>query len=330
LTPSGRFETNTKVCLSFSAYHPELWQPAWGIRLILEALISFLPTPADGAIGALDYKPAEKKRLAKQSIQWACPKCCANGMSIVTLLPPLKVGVAAGSTTDADTTPLTKFQKEIEQLQRLQLETEGKKNTPTPALVVEDTPTKTIPANDDATVESSIFTTSPANEETNQDSRKTATAAATTSRGEQEESVPTTSTSSPVAQRSMSAAAQTRERIIEHQQQQSEQQHAIPDPRPHDATAAPPVPQPQPPNDVQENNDLDEEEQAALLLGNGARGAAAAAANNHNPSWIMEPLLQFMILLLAVICYLFLQKGQALLQELEELRLLDALLTTST
>ena len=52
LTPSGRFETNTKVCLSFSAYHPELWQPAWGIRLILEALISFLPTPADGAIGA--------------------------------------------------------------------------------------------------------------------------------------------------------------------------------------------------------------------------------------------------------------------------------------
>ena len=50
LTPSGRFETNTKVCLSFSAHHPELWQPAWGIRLILEALISFLPTPADGAI----------------------------------------------------------------------------------------------------------------------------------------------------------------------------------------------------------------------------------------------------------------------------------------
>lgn len=27
LTKSGRFETNTKVCLSFSAFHPELWQP---------------------------------------------------------------------------------------------------------------------------------------------------------------------------------------------------------------------------------------------------------------------------------------------------------------
>ena len=62
LTPSGRFETNTKICLSFSAFHPELWQPAWGIRLILEALIAFLPTPADGAIGSLNWTSEERKR----------------------------------------------------------------------------------------------------------------------------------------------------------------------------------------------------------------------------------------------------------------------------
>ena len=62
LTPTGRFETGVKVCLSFSAHHPELWQPAWGVRLILEALISFLPTPADGAIGSLDWSSAERKR----------------------------------------------------------------------------------------------------------------------------------------------------------------------------------------------------------------------------------------------------------------------------
>merc|ERR1711862_703666 len=61
-TPSGRFETHTKICLSFTAYHQELWQPAWGIRLILEALISFLPTPADGAIGALDWTKEERRR----------------------------------------------------------------------------------------------------------------------------------------------------------------------------------------------------------------------------------------------------------------------------
>lgn len=75
LTPSGRFETNIKVCLSFSAYHPELWQPAWGIRLILEALISFLPTKADGAIGALDWTSEERRKLAKKSVEFSCSNC---------------------------------------------------------------------------------------------------------------------------------------------------------------------------------------------------------------------------------------------------------------
>jgi ubiquitin-conjugating enzyme E2 J1 len=35
LTPSGRFETNTKICLSFSAFHPELWQPAWYVYVYI-------------------------------------------------------------------------------------------------------------------------------------------------------------------------------------------------------------------------------------------------------------------------------------------------------
>ncbi|KAK8940434.1 Ubiquitin-conjugating enzyme E2 32 [Platanthera zijinensis] len=29
LTPNGRFETQTKICLSISNYHPEHWQPSW-------------------------------------------------------------------------------------------------------------------------------------------------------------------------------------------------------------------------------------------------------------------------------------------------------------
>jgi ubiquitin-conjugating enzyme E2 J1 len=115
LTPSGRFETNTKICLSFSAYHPELWQPAWGIRLILEALISFLPTPADGAIGALDWSSAERKKLAVKSRSYSCP-CCGP---IVSLLPAL----ADSSTKKAS----SRFQKEIEQLQLLQQQEHTKK-----------------------------------------------------------------------------------------------------------------------------------------------------------------------------------------------------------
>jgi ubiquitin-conjugating enzyme E2 J1 len=107
LTPTGRFETHTKICLSFSAYHPELWQPAWGIRLILEALIAFLPTPADGAIGALDWSSAERQKLAVASRDFYCSTCQCR---VCTLLPEVAAPQGSGS----------RFQKEIQELQRLQ------------------------------------------------------------------------------------------------------------------------------------------------------------------------------------------------------------------
>ncbi|KAG7362196.1 ubiquitin-conjugating enzyme [Nitzschia inconspicua] len=117
LTPSGRFEINTKVCLSFSAYHPELWQPAWGIRLILEALISFLPTPADGAIGALDWSSKERKRLAKASQSWKCPHCGP----ICSLIPELK-----GKDGDCNNKKASSsYSKEIAELHRLQQQAEA-------------------------------------------------------------------------------------------------------------------------------------------------------------------------------------------------------------
>ena len=52
LTPSGRFEVGKKICLSISAHHPEDWQPAWGIRTMITALVAFFPTPADGALSS--------------------------------------------------------------------------------------------------------------------------------------------------------------------------------------------------------------------------------------------------------------------------------------
>lgn len=67
LTPNGRFEVGKRICLSISAHHPEDWQPAWGVRTILEALISFMPAPANGAVGALDWTPAERQACAKES-----------------------------------------------------------------------------------------------------------------------------------------------------------------------------------------------------------------------------------------------------------------------
>jgi ubiquitin-conjugating enzyme E2 J1 len=75
LTPNGRFEVGTKICLSISAHHPETWQPAWGVRLMLEALISFLPTPGENAIGALDAPDSVRQDLAVRSQSWSCEVC---------------------------------------------------------------------------------------------------------------------------------------------------------------------------------------------------------------------------------------------------------------
>ncbi|RCH80788.1 hypothetical protein CU097_002328 [Rhizopus azygosporus] len=78
LTPNGRFELYKKICLSITGFHPEFWQPAWGIRTILLAVIAFFPTEAKGAIGGLDYTQAERRQLARRSREWICPDCQAH------------------------------------------------------------------------------------------------------------------------------------------------------------------------------------------------------------------------------------------------------------
>ncbi|KAF2312746.1 hypothetical protein GH714_039827 [Hevea brasiliensis] len=67
LEPNGRFETQTKICLSISNHHPEHWQPSWSVRTALVALIAFMPTNPNGALGSLDYKKEERRALAIKS-----------------------------------------------------------------------------------------------------------------------------------------------------------------------------------------------------------------------------------------------------------------------
>ncbi|CAE6193212.1 unnamed protein product [Arabidopsis arenosa] len=67
LTPSGRFEINTKICLSISDYHPEHWQPSWSVRTALVALIAFMPSNPNGALGSVDYPKEERRALATKS-----------------------------------------------------------------------------------------------------------------------------------------------------------------------------------------------------------------------------------------------------------------------
>merc|ERR550519_2728416 len=87
LTPNGRFEVGKKICLSISGHHPETWQPSWSIRTALLAIIGFMPSPAQGTIGSLDYTPDERQALARRSQSWSCPTC---GLTSGLLAPPME------------------------------------------------------------------------------------------------------------------------------------------------------------------------------------------------------------------------------------------------
>jgi ubiquitin-protein ligase len=89
LTPNGRFEVNKKICLSISSWHPELWQPAWGLRTMIEGLRSLFPTASEGAVGGLDWPASTRRELAKKSINWTCVSC---GRANADLLKPEVAG----------------------------------------------------------------------------------------------------------------------------------------------------------------------------------------------------------------------------------------------
>ncbi|WWC90954.1 uncharacterized protein L201_005892 [Kwoniella dendrophila CBS 6074] len=65
-TPSGRFETGHKICMSMTSYHPSTWNAAWSVATILTGLLSFMLSDEITA-GAVRTSEADKKTLAKQS-----------------------------------------------------------------------------------------------------------------------------------------------------------------------------------------------------------------------------------------------------------------------
>ncbi|KAL1435729.1 hypothetical protein MTO96_010514 [Rhipicephalus appendiculatus] len=69
ITPNGRFQCNTRLCLSISDYHPESWNPSWSMSSILTGLLSFMvdETPT---LGSLDTTVEQKKKLARESLRF--------------------------------------------------------------------------------------------------------------------------------------------------------------------------------------------------------------------------------------------------------------------
>ncbi|KAG6889731.1 hypothetical protein C0995_015029 [Termitomyces sp. Mi166 len=105
LTPNGRFELNTKICISFTNYHEELWQPAWGVRTAIIGLQGFFPLKGQQAVGvgSIEYPSAERKRLAALSREWVCPHCKESNL-ILLPDPPI---VASGQESINITGPLS-------------------------------------------------------------------------------------------------------------------------------------------------------------------------------------------------------------------------------
>ncbi|KAG1756278.1 UBC-like protein [Suillus paluster] len=83
LTPNGRFELNTKICISFTNYHEEEWQPAWGVRTAIIGLQGFFPLKGQAAagVGSVEYPVSERKRLAQLSREWVCPQCSQSNLT---------------------------------------------------------------------------------------------------------------------------------------------------------------------------------------------------------------------------------------------------------
>ncbi|KAF8638519.1 hypothetical protein AX16_010501 [Volvariella volvacea WC 439] len=100
LTPNGRFELNTKICISFTNYHEELWQPAWGVRTAILGLQGFFPLKGQAAVGvgSIENPPSERKRLAALSRTWTCPKCQQSNLEILPDPPRNE-----STTSDAET-----------------------------------------------------------------------------------------------------------------------------------------------------------------------------------------------------------------------------------
>jgi len=69
LTPSGRFQINTKICMSMSDFHPECWNPLWSVATIIQGVQSFMVSD-ELTTGGLKASESDRKKFAKLSIAY--------------------------------------------------------------------------------------------------------------------------------------------------------------------------------------------------------------------------------------------------------------------
>ncbi|KAI7822544.1 ubiquitin-conjugating enzyme/RWD-like protein [Gamsiella multidivaricata] len=66
ITPNGRFQVDTRLCLSMSDFHPGTWNPSWSVATILNGLLSFM-SQEESTTGSITTSYYEKTVLALRS-----------------------------------------------------------------------------------------------------------------------------------------------------------------------------------------------------------------------------------------------------------------------
>ncbi|KAI8806503.1 ubiquitin-conjugating enzyme/RWD-like protein [Cladochytrium replicatum] len=69
ITPNGRFQTDFRLCLTMSDYHPGSWNPAWSVSTILTGLLSFMLEDTR-TTGSITTSTDEKRLFARKSHEW--------------------------------------------------------------------------------------------------------------------------------------------------------------------------------------------------------------------------------------------------------------------
>lgn len=70
LTPSGRFLTDKKICLSNSSYHSNEWSAMWNIKSILTGFLSIMLDDQEHGISHIKRSTEERQFWAKESIKF--------------------------------------------------------------------------------------------------------------------------------------------------------------------------------------------------------------------------------------------------------------------
>lgn len=70
LTPSGRFNVDTKICLTNSSYHKENWTPMWSITNMVIAFVSIFTSDDTTGISHIKESFSERKEKSENSMKY--------------------------------------------------------------------------------------------------------------------------------------------------------------------------------------------------------------------------------------------------------------------